>query len=412
MKGINCPLDNLSEIPATAASQQNAPTIMSFDPDDVWADAIKGIKHLPQLQKRRLYRVALVGVIGISYLIDTCLLSLFVLAGTISAKAPLYYGLAGLGHVLLFSAFHWSGFSERFANRHMTLWGMAYGIGAQLLGILLAPQITPFFLALVFVVFAFGTLRISFREALVIWFLCILAIAVTISLKGESQLTLMHASRFEYLLVTISFALILLRAIALGYYGQMLRQRLFELGRSFENDATHDALTGSYNRRVLQTMIEEQHSLLRRKGIPCAFAMIDIDHFKRINDTFGHATGDEILRILVTRIRQEIRESDKLIRYGGEEFVLIMAATELEEARVLSERIRQQIAQHAWDNLPADQRMTISIGLTPLRESDQADDTIQRADIALYAAKHTGRNRVVIQREGEMNDIPPIIMNP
>lgn len=377
---------------------------MSFDPDDVWVDAIKGLGHLPQYQKRRLYRVAMVAVVGISYLIDTLLLALFVLAGTINAHVPLWYGLAGLGHVVIFSTLHLSGFSERFANRHMTLWGMAYGIGAQLLGIYLAPQISPFFLALMFVVFAFGTLRISFREALVIWFLSMLAMAFTMNINSDVHITLLHASETEYLLVTGSFALILLRAIALGYYGQVLRQRLYQLGRSFENDATHDELTGSYNRRVLQGMLEEQRSLLTRKEIPCTLAMLDIDHFKRINDTYGHTAGDDILRTLVNRLRLEIRESDKLIRYGGEEFVLILAATGLEEAHALSERIREQVAQQRWGNLPADQRLTISIGLTPLLTSDPIQETLQRVDSALYTAKRNGRNRVVIESNLRTDD--------
>ncbi len=368
---------------------------MSFDPDDIWVDAIKGFNHVPQQKKRRLYRIAVVCAVGTSYLIDTVLLFFFYLAGTIQVEAPLYYGLAGLFHVLLFSMLHWSGVSEGLQNHHMTMWQMAYGICVQLLGITLAPQLSPFFLGLMFVIFAFGTLRISFHEALTVWLVSTLAIAMTIFTKG-ANLTLMRGSLIEYILVAISFSLILLRTIALGYYASVLRTYIFKRSQSFERKATHDALTGVFNRWVLDGILNEQFSLFTRKGIPCSLAMIDIDHFKQVNDSYGHNIGDEILKAIVEEIRSEIRDSDKIVRYGGEEFILIMAATNLDEAIVLAERVRSRISHMRRQELPDESQVTVSIGLASMTETDKAETPLTRADAALYKAKRLGRNRVVI----------------
>ncbi len=369
---------------------------MSFDPDDVWLDKIKGFDHLPKQVRRRLYRIAMVGLVGTTYLLDTILLFLFYLAGTIQIEAPLYYGLAGLGHLTLFTLLQWTGFSERFKNRHMTIWQMAYGICAQLMGISVAPQISPFFLATMFVIFSFGTLRIRFRQALLVWFLSIVAITVTMLLSSDARLTLVQPNRMEYLLIMISFSLILLRSIALGYYAQALRLRMYELSRSFEIDATHDALTGIYNRRVLTGILEAERSLIARKGIPCSLAMIDIDHFKQINDNFGHTVGDNVIRSMAEVLQTEIRDSDKLLRYGGEEFLLIMVATDLEEAKALAERIRTRASAAKWRQLPEGKKITVSIGVTELAEKDSLDEALSRADTALYSAKKGGRDQVVI----------------
>ncbi|MET0068159.1 MAG: GGDEF domain-containing protein [Candidatus Thiodiazotropha sp.] len=368
---------------------------MSLDPDDVWVDAIKGLNHVPQRKKRRLYRLAVVMVVGSSYLLDTLLLSLFAAVDTISYQAPLYYGLGGLGHVILFGLMHVTGFSERYRNRHMTVWQMLYALGMQLMGMFLAPQITPFFLALIFVIFSFGTLRIGFKEALGVWLVSILAIAVTILFKPHVQMTLLDDSYEVYLLVTASFALILLRVIGLGYYAQTIRLRMFELSRALENEATHDPLTGIHNRRGLELMLQKQLSLYTRKGIPCSLAMIDIDHFKLVNDDCGHATGDRILQQLVRELQQTLRTTDILVRYGGEEFLLLMTVTTLADAVRLSERIRSEIAKVRWEVLPAGQVITISIGLTGFCAGDTVDDALSRSDAALYQAKRSGRNRVV-----------------
>jgi diguanylate cyclase len=251
-------------------------------------------------------------------------------------------------------------------------------------------------MAIMFIIFAFGTLRISFRQALLIWLFSTLAISFVITLNGDAMVWLPpHPGNPEYYLAAISFALILLRTIMLGYYATLLRQRMYEKGRAFEQDATHDPLTGILNRRMLPSIVDEQISLLKRKHIPACVAMIDIDRFKSINDIYGHAVGDIVLKSMVSHLRWGIRESDKLIRYGGEEFVLVLAATDLAEAGALMERIRRAIALQSWQALDEAQKITISIGFSEILPADQTGDPIKRADQALYEAKRSGRDRVI-----------------
>ena len=368
---------------------------MTFHPDDLWVDEVNGLRHVSRIYRRRLYRIGLVWAIGVSYLIDAILLFLFSTQGTVSINAALAYAAAGSAHVALFSLLHWTGFTERFANPHLTTWQMAFGVGVQLLGITLAPQITSFFLGIMFIVFALGSLRISLREALTLWFFSGLAIATTIAFNRDIQITVTDPNRIELMLIAISFSLILLRTILVGFYGSALRQKMYARNANLESEATHDPLTGILNRRALLSTIEEHISLCQRKDIPACLAMIDIDRFKPVNDTHGHMAGDLILKSLVTFLLSKIRDSDKLVRYGGEEFVLLLAATSLPEALPQAERICHEIAHSTWPEVTADIRITISIGLTEIQADDQPLDAIARADTALYTAKRNGRNRVV-----------------
>jgi diguanylate cyclase (GGDEF)-like protein len=275
---------------------------------------------------------------------------------------------------------------------------MFYAICVQSLGICLAPQIAPYFLGVIFIIFAFGALRIRFSEALIVWLFSTFIIAVTLFFNS-GRLTMLDGTLFEYLLVALSFSLVLLRTIALGYYSSVTSSRIFKIGHTFKEKAIHDALTGVYNRWMLNTVLEEQFSLYSREGIHCSVAMIDIDHFKRINDNFGHAVGDDLLKAIVNEISSETRDYDKLVRYGGEEFILIMAATHLSDAIALLERVRNRIARMNWVELPEQSVVTVSVGLTELRSNDAINDPLVRADEALYEAKRSGRNRLVVNGE-------------
>ncbi|MES9972108.1 MAG: GGDEF domain-containing protein [Candidatus Thiodiazotropha sp.] len=372
---------------------------LSNELDKVLLADKKLLHGFPERTRLRLLRVVIVGIIGISYTLDAFLLFLFALTDTIQIHVPIYYGLAGLGHVLIFSALHWSGFSDRFENPHMTQWQMAYSICTVILGLVIAPQISIFFLGHLIVIFTFGALRIRLIELIAAWFVTTIAISLAIVLNQNVVLTLFYGAPTVNLLVIVSFSLFLLRAIALGYYGYTLIIRMFEKSRLFENEAAHDVLTGIYNRRNLNAILAEQISLYTRKQIPCSLAIVDVDHFKRINDSFGHMRGDEVLKGLVELLRHQIRKSDKLIRYGGEEFIIVLAATGLSEAEIHLQRIRKKVEGFQCQGLPNDFLLTISAGLTELMPQDQSDDLIARADAALYIAKESGRNRIVVQTD-------------
>ncbi len=162
----------------------------------------------------------------------------------------------------------------------------------------------------------------------------------------------------------------------------------------FEHMATFDSLTGALNRRVLQLAGEQELLRWQRHAHPFAVLLIDIDHFKQINDRYGHQVGDEVLKRMAHTLRQPLRKTDLLARYGGEEFLVLLPVTDGATALELGERVRAAV--HAMPNDPASCPCTISVGVSALGQGDTSfDQLVARADLALYRAKNEGRNRVV-----------------
>jgi diguanylate cyclase (GGDEF)-like protein len=158
--------------------------------------------------------------------------------------------------------------------------------------------------------------------------------------------------------------------------------------------AIRDELTGSHNRRHLIRLIENEKERAARLGGMFCLCLLDIDHFKRINDTYGHQAGDAVLREFAATVQRQIRESDSFGRYGGEEFLLMLPETSIDEARALAERVRANIAGLGFPDLP-DLAVTVSIGVAQYLVDEPIAQTVARADEALYQAKSGGRNRVV-----------------
>jgi diguanylate cyclase (GGDEF)-like protein/PAS domain S-box-containing protein len=158
--------------------------------------------------------------------------------------------------------------------------------------------------------------------------------------------------------------------------------------------ATRDALTGAFNRRYVENVLGEEVQRAQRHARPLAVAILDADHFKRVNDTHGHQTGDEVLRAITERCRNMLRAHDVLGRYGGEEFVIVFPETNLEEAGVVAERLRAAVADEPIKIGNETLGVTVSIGLGAYGPGDDLDKLLQRADAALYTAKQDGRNLV------------------
>jgi two-component system cell cycle response regulator len=177
------------------------------------------------------------------------------------------------------------------------------------------------------------------------------------------------------------------------HYADRLRQNVQQ---SFEM-AVKDQLTGLHNRRYMGRHLETLISSAEKSGKPVAFLIVDIDHFKSINDNHGHDIGDEVLRAFAARISGSVRGIDLACRYGGEEFVIVMPDTDLEFAQVVAERLRKYVESTPFSisRDPGVLDVTISIGIagSALR-GDSAEALLRRADRALYRAKREGRNRV------------------
>lgn len=168
---------------------------------------------------------------------------------------------------------------------------------------------------------------------------------------------------------------------------------LLEMQKSeYETLSTTDPLTGVLNRAGLQRMIDRLFDLKQEKT-KVGILMFDIDHFKMVNDTYGHDCGDQILKELAQLISQNIRQQDSFARWGGEEFVLLCVQITEEQLLALAEKLRVMIAEHRFATEEA-QHITVSVGATLVTLDDKFGNALKRADVAMYDAKHNGRNRV------------------
>jgi diguanylate cyclase len=163
-----------------------------------------------------------------------------------------------------------------------------------------------------------------------------------------------------------------------------------------------DPLTGTPGRIGMLTKLREEQELVKRKLHPCAIAMMDLDHFKSINDYYGHVTGDKVLVAFARHMTASLRPYDKVFRYGGEEFLVVLPDTELGTAETILERLRKELeaVPHEGDGKGAF-HVTVSFGLTLIEPDIPVEQSIDRADKALYLAKVSGRNRTMI-----WNDMP------
>ncbi len=166
-----------------------------------------------------------------------------------------------------------------------------------------------------------------------------------------------------------------------------------EKEEKLEKLAMYDSLTGIYNRNKFNEILKYEMNMSKRYKTPLSLVMFDLDHFKRINDKYGHDTGDKVLKKVADTIRNNIRLTDTLARWGGEEFFLILPKTDIDKARNIAETLRVKIED--MDCECAD-KITCSFGVTCLKENDSEDELIKRADDAMYLAKKRGRNRVEV----------------
>jgi diguanylate cyclase (GGDEF)-like protein/hemerythrin-like metal-binding protein len=209
---------------------------------------------------------------------------------------------------------------------------------------------------------------------------------------------------------------------------QLSRGPLASLGESFDEMAEHvhqkiaslmaacseleymvqtDRLTGVGNRRAFDKALAVEVSRTNRYGIPVSVIMLDIDHFKRINDNFGHAIGDQVLVDLTRRVAARLRDTDSIFRWGGEEFAVITPCTPISGAEVVAEALRQSVAEAPFDTVG---RVTISLGLAQLLPNEKAAQWVARADRFLYEAKRQGRNAVCFSADADDRSAPFILV--
>lgn len=159
--------------------------------------------------------------------------------------------------------------------------------------------------------------------------------------------------------------------------------------------AVRDELTGLYNRRHMTELLASEHRRAEHTGDSYCVCLIDIDHFKRVNDTYGHGNGDTVLRTFAAVSQQCLRRTDILARWGGEEFLLLLPQSTQSNAKVVMERIMKDLEITVFEGLPEELRVTVSAGVAQYQKGSEIKGLIEQADQALYSAKRAGRNRIV-----------------
>lgn len=296
--------------------------------------------------------------------------------------------------------------------------GLPFGIyhlfwGNQLLSLILLPvvclQIVTVYLLKKNGFSRFAAWTIAFLQTLATTFFCF-------SVGLEASFWLFASGVANYYIVDRKVALtinaiacFLVAVYALGEAALAIRYAasfiminifLFSFARQLEKKnaqldhmLTVDPLTLAGNRTALEEALRRVKSQFDRHEIPVSLIMIDLDHFKRINDTHGHSEGDKVLNRIATLIKNRLRPTDSLFRFGGEEFIVITENTQLNQAAYLAEDIRRRVEGNADDqDKKADSPLTVSLGLAQLRGTEAADDWLGRADKAMYKAKAMGRN--------------------
>jgi diguanylate cyclase len=355
---------------------------------------------LEVLNRRTSQRRHMLAVQGVSYVLLTLVLLVYCYAGTVPIVIPSTYFLAGIGLVLIFVVLSEAHFNDRFEDHYLTLFQVAGHVALQLCFLLAAPVIGFVFLSVVFLIFGFGALRMTSRQAIIAWTLTMIGLA-PIFLLSDTPIDLPITTRTERVAAMLSFVLTIGQCAFVGLYGSTMRKMLYD--RSFELKAAYqrieelaelDELTGASNRRSIMRMLEEAIAGAHRTGSPCSIALIDLDWFKRINDAYGHPTGDEVLRTFSITMFANVRNVDRFGRYGGEEFLLVLPDMDADRAMRSLDRLRAIIADLDWSAFSPGMRVTMSAGVATLDPNETSDLFLARADSALYAAKAQGRNRI------------------
>ena len=354
-------------------------------------------------ERDRRQRLLWTAATASSYAFDVVVLGLFVAAGTIPLPVFAWFAASAAAVCLATYAVYAGGWNLKVRDQNVIWPQTAAAVVIHLMVVALAPQAAFPLLANLFTVFAFGLIWLSLRTSIVLWALSIIATgAILLSVGGRAGAA--TSTLFEVLVTWLCFSAIMGRCLVLSVYANDLRARLAEgrrkLAASLEQiqELVHyDELTKAYNRRTLIQRLEQERSRAERTKSGFSIALMDLDHFKAINDGHGHAAGDEVLRTYAAAVQSAMRDTDIFGRYGGEEFLLILTATAPASANAALERIGAALAACDWQAIAPGLAVTQSVGVAGYRAGESVAQLLKRADDALYEAKAAGRNCVVIK---------------
>ncbi|MDB5798827.1 MAG: putative diguanylate cyclase [Paucimonas sp.] len=357
--------------------------------------------NLPKRRDRNT-RVRLRGtaLASLDYFITAIILCGFALAGSLSTRLLPVMLAVMVGVNLFFLLAIATGFSRRFADPAMTVAQVATACALNFTGLVLAPQLAHLFMIMLIVPLAYSSLHFNQRMYLAHWAFLSLALGVIIPLVGPS-LDIAIKTMPEQILSWLAYVVALGRFLSINAQVSRLRNNLAQkngelksMTAKLSDLASRDELTGLWNRREFMRLLQEEARRAARSKASFCVAIIDIDHFKEVNDRHGHLVGDAVLKELGQLLEFSRRATDSVARYGGEEFTLLLQGAKLSTATVALERTRHLVEQHDWTQAAPELQLTVSAGIGAWHPGDTLNAVINRADAALYEAKNAGRNCV------------------
>lgn len=352
------------------------------------------------LLRRAKQRRGIQAMIAASYAVDGLILLLYAHAGSIPEIIGPSFTATGLLSVAVYLVLSETGFTERFKDHYFVVPQLIISVLILLAFAYLVPNVGLMFLCTLFTAVTFSSLRSTPLQSALLWTVIVAGLAA-LFLLTDKPIGLPLGNPTERLATLLLFAAAIGRCMYIGLFSSSMRQSLYQSGqklkeayRRIEELAELDELTGSFNRRSIMRMLEEEIVRAQRGNAPCSVALIDLDFFKRINDAHGHPTGDEVLRTFAITMFANIRVIDRFGRYGGEEFLLVMPDTGEDAAFSMLDRLRAIVAELDWSAFAPGMRVTLSAGVATLRQNETSDNFLARADSALYASKARGRNRI------------------
>ncbi|SCY71980.1 GGDEF domain-containing protein [Desulfoluna spongiiphila] len=293
-----------------------------------------------------------------------------------------------------------SGLNRWFKDPSLTLFQMGMGTFWVMVGVYYSGEARGGLLLLYLVVFVYGLFRLKVRQFLFLSAFAIGSYAAVLFFLHRQDPSGFN-TRLEVMNLLILMVVLPWFSLVGGYITS-LREKVARAMATIEKLAIHDDLTQVFNRRQMFQILEREKALGDRGVHPFSICIFDLDHFKRVNDTFGHEAGNTVLRTVAQAIQKNLRDIDHIARYGGEEFILILTNSGVSEAMQCAERVRALTEGLSYEGLPADFRVTISVGVTKYTPSEDIKASITRADDALYRAKRNGRNRVEYEPAGRL----------
>ncbi len=308
--------------------------------------------------------------------------------------------------VFIYTVILRTGLNKRYHDPSLTIPQMLWGTTYILTITYLLNDWRGLILMAFFGMLSFGFFKLSFREFLSIGLYAVLGYALIIVYlflnepeRIEINLELMQLLAFASTITVMMYtgsAIHRLRNRTKKQYVAL--QEALELNKKL---AITDDLTGLYNRHYFMEKLSQQKALAEREGSDFVVFYCDLDHFKHINDTFGHHTGDVVLQKFSEILTSSIREIDYAARFGGEEFVCLLVNTDVANAKKVTERIRESLATYNFSDIAPSLHSTVSIGIANFKEFKTIQETLMSADNRMYQAKQMGRNKVVYSDEDD-----------